>query len=133
VGAVGLGSGPDDQRAGHNLFCTCLGWSGLGVVIPTWDRTLPTVVGCLDRAMRGFGGAPTYWLTDNGKTVTVTHIAGIDMHHPTIVAAGLHNGVTIATCVPYDPESKGGSEATVRAARTDPVPTDIGQSSRICM
>jgi hypothetical protein len=33
-------------------------------------------------------------------------------------------GVTIATCVPADPESKGGSEATVRVAKADLVPTD---------
>ena len=32
--------------------------------------------------------------------------------------------MTIATCVPADPESKGGSEATVRIAKADLVPTD---------
>lgn len=33
------------------------------------------MIGCLDRAMRIFGGAPTYWLTNNEKTVTTTHAA----------------------------------------------------------
>ena len=46
------------------------------------------------------------------------------MRTPTIVAVGRHYGLTIATCVPADPESKGGSEATVRIARADLVPTD---------
>ena len=32
--------------------------------------------------------------------------------------------MTVATCVPADPESKGGSEATVRVAKADLVPTD---------
>ncbi len=32
--------------------------------------------------------------------------------------------MTITTCVPADPESKGGSEATVRIAKADLVPTD---------
>jgi hypothetical protein len=32
--------------------------------------------------------------------------------------------VSIVTCVPYDPESKGGVEATVRIAKADLVPTD---------
>jgi hypothetical protein len=32
--------------------------------------------------------------------------------------------LTIATCVPADPQSKGGSEATVRVAKADLVPTD---------
>lgn len=118
------GQGPTIGGRATNLFCAWLGWSRFRVVFPTWDRTLPTVIGCLDRAMRAFGAAPTYWLTDNEKTVTVDHVAGIAVRHPTIVAAGGHYGVTIATCVPFDPESKGGSEATVRVAKADLVPTD---------
>jgi len=51
-------------------------------------------------------------------------VAGIAVRHPLIVAAGGHYGVTIATCVPADPESKGGSEATVRIAKADLVPTE---------
>jgi len=50
-------------------------------------------------------------------------LAGIAIRHPLIVAAGKHYGVTITTCVPADPESKGGSEATVRIAKADIVPT----------
>jgi hypothetical protein len=30
----------------------------------------------------------------------------------------------VHACVPYDPESKGGSEATVRISKADLVPTD---------
>jgi len=86
--------------------------------------TLPTVIACLDSSMRRWGGAPTYWLTDNERTVTMDHVAGIAVRHPLIVAAGLHYGVTITTCVPADPESKGGSESTVKIAKADLVPTD---------
>ena len=32
--------------------------------------------------------------------------------------------MTICTCVPYDPESKGGSESSVKIAKADLVPTD---------
>ena len=67
--------------------------------------------------MRAFGGAPMYWLTDNERTVTIDHVAGIAVRHPEIVAVGGHYGITVATCVPADPESKGGSEATVRVAK----------------
>jgi transposase len=77
-----------------------LAWCRFRVVIPTWDRTLATVVGCLDRAMRAFGGSPTYWLTDNERTVTVDHVAGIAVRHPFIVSVGYHYGVTVATCAP---------------------------------
>ncbi len=94
------------------------------MVIPTWDRTLPTVIGCLDRAMRIWGGVQTYWLTDNERTVSIDHVAGIAVRNPNLVAAASHYGVTITTCVPYDPESKGGSEATVRIAKADLVPTE---------
>jgi transposase len=61
------GKRPDVAGRGMNLFCAWLGWSRTRVVIPTWDRTMPTLIGCLDRAMRVFGGAPTYWLTDNER------------------------------------------------------------------
>ena len=67
---------------------------------------------------------PTYGLTDNEKTVTVEHVCGIAVRHPVIVEVSRHYGLTIATCVPYDPQSKGGSEATVRVAKADLVPTD---------
>ncbi len=94
------------------------------MVLPTWDRTLPTVIGCLDRSMRAWGGAPTCWLTDNERTVTTDHVAGIAIRNPQIVAAASHYGVSVLTCVPADPETKGGSEATVRVAKADLVPTD---------
>jgi len=123
------GHGPTIRGRVTNLFCAWLAWCRHRVVIPTWDRTLPTVIACVDRSMRCWGGAPTYWLTDNERTVTIDHVAGIAVRHPQIVAAGLHYGVTVATCVPADPESKGGSEATVRIAKADLVPTDTNLRS----
>src|SRR5690606_18995243 len=59
----------------------------------------------------------------NERTVTIDHVAGIAVRHPQIVAAGGHYGITVAACVPADPESKGGSEATVRIAKADLAPT----------
>jgi hypothetical protein len=106
------------------LFCAWLAWSRFRVVLPLWDRTMPSVVMALDRALRAFGGAPTYALTDNERTVSTDHIAGIAVRNPQIVSVGRHYGLTVATCVPADPQSKGGSEATVRIARADLVPTD---------
>lgn len=115
--------GPDGRPRPTLLFCAWLAWSRFRVVIPTWDRKLGTLLTCLDTMLRLVGGAPTYALTDNEKTVTVEHIAGIPVRHPMIVAAGRHYGLTVHTCVPFDPESKGGSEATVRIAKADLVPT----------
>lgn len=115
--------GPDGRPRPTLLFCAWLAWSRFRVVIPTWDRKLGTLLTCLDTMLRQVGGAPTYGLTDNEKTVTVEHVAGIPVRHPMIVAAGRHYGLTVHTCIPFDPESKGGSEATVRIAKADLVPT----------
>jgi hypothetical protein len=93
------------------------------VVIPVFDKTLPTIVACLDSTLRRLGGVPAYALTDNEKTVTVEHVADVAVRNPEIVAVARHYGMTIRTCVPADPQSKGGSENTVKLAKADLVPT----------
>jgi hypothetical protein len=118
------GDGPVIDGRKVVLFCAWLAWSRYRVVVPLWDKTLPSVVMGLDRAFRYFDGVPTYALTDNEKTVSVGHVAGIAVRNQQIVAAGYHYGVSIQTCVPADPQSKGGSEATVKIAKADLVPTD---------
>src|SRR3954451_7407283 len=52
------------------------------------------------------------------------HVCGVAVRNPQIVSVARHYGLTITTCVPADPQSKGGSEATARIARADLVPTD---------
>src|SRR5215469_6804992 len=118
------GEGPRVNGRRTQLFCAWLSWSRFRVVIPTWDQTLGTLIGCLDATLRRVGGAPTYLLSDNAKTVTVEHVAGVAVRHPTIVAAGRHYGATVHSCEPFDPESKGGVEATVRIAKADLVPKE---------
>jgi hypothetical protein len=58
------GDGPVVAGRSMVLFCAWLAWSRVRVVVPLWDRTMPSVVMALDRTLRGFGGAPTYALTD---------------------------------------------------------------------
>ncbi len=118
------GEGPRVGGRRTNLFCAWVAWSRFRVVVPTWDRTLGTLVACLDDTLRRVGGAPTYLLTDNERTVTVEHVAGVAVRHPEMVAAGRHYGCKVETCVPYDPESKGGVESTVKVAKRDLVPTE---------
>ncbi len=119
-----FGDGPRIDGVPTVLFCAWLAWSRMRVIIPLLDRTMPSVVAALDRTFRLLGGAPTYVLTDNEKTVTDRHIAGIPVRNESMVAVANYYGVTITTCVPYDPESKGGSESTVRIAKADLVPTE---------
>lgn len=118
-----FGAGPVIDGVAVILFCAWLAWSRFRVIIPLSDKSLPSVIAALDRTFRLAGGAPTYVLTDNEKTVTDRHIAGIAVRNRTAVDVARYYGVTIATCVPFDPESKGGSEAAVRVAKADLVPT----------
>jgi transposase len=106
------------------LWCAWLAWSRYRVVLPVRDKTLPTVIACIDVTLRRFGGVPTYGLSDNEKTLTLDHIARIPVRHPTMVEVGHYYGITLTSCVPADPQSKGGSEATVRISSADLVPTD---------
>ncbi|MGQ0616402.1 MAG: Mu transposase domain-containing protein [Acidimicrobiia bacterium] len=119
-----FGDGPTVAGAKAVLFCAWLSWSRFRVVLPIRDKTLPTVIACMDATLRRFGGCPTYALTDNEKTVTVEHVARIAIRNPDMVAAAGHYGLSVATCLPADAPSKGGSEATVRVAKADLVPTD---------
>lgn len=119
-----FGQGPSVDGVPTVLFCAWLAWSRFRVVLAIADRSMPSVVAALDRTLRIIGGAPTYVLTDNEKTVTDRHIAGIAVRNEAMVSTANYYGVTICTCVPYDPESKGGSESTVRIAKADVVPTD---------
>ena len=119
-----FGDGPTVAGVKAVLFCAWLSWSRFRVVLPIRDKSLSTVVACIDATLRRFGGCPTYALTDNEKTVTVEHVARIAIRNPDMVAAAGHYGLTVATCLPADAPSKGGSEATVRVAKADLVPTD---------
>ncbi len=117
------GEGPRIGGRRTSLWCAWLAWSRFRIVIPVFDKTLPTVVSCLDATLRRIGGVPAFALTDNEKTITVEHVADIAVRNPEIVAVARHYGMTIRTCVPADPQSKGGSENTVKIAKADLVPT----------
>ena len=118
------GDGPRVNGRKTYLFCAWLAWSRFRVVIPVWDQTMGTLISCVDATLRRIGGVPAYLLGDNAKTVTVEHVAGVAVRHPTMVAAGRHYGATVHSCEPFDPESKGGVEATVKIAKADLVPKD---------
>jgi hypothetical protein len=119
-----FGDGPVIGDAATVLFCLWLAWCRFRVVLPLLDKTQPSVQAAIDVALRRIGGVPAYLLTDNEKTVTIDHVAGIPVRNPAAAAFGRHYGLTVATCVSYDPASKGGSESTVKIAKADLVPAD---------
>ena len=118
------GDGPVVDGVKTVLFVAWLAWSRFRVVIPLRDKTMPSVFAALDQAFRRLGGVPTYVLTDNEKTVTSEHIAGIPVRNPQLVAFARHYSVTVHTCVPADPASKGGTESSVKISKADLVPKD---------
>lgn len=119
-----FGDGPLIDGVRTTLFVAWLAWSRFRVVLAIRDKTGPSVMAALDVTLRRLGGAPTYVLTDNEKTVTTQHVAGMPVRNPAMVAWSRHYGVTIHTCVPADPASKGGSESSVKLAKADLVPKE---------
>jgi len=119
-----FGDGPVIEGKKTVLFVAWLAWSRFRVVIALRDRTAPTVFAALDRTFRIIGGAPTYVLTDNEKTVTVSHIAGVPVRNQQTVDFARYYGITVLTCQPADPATKGGSESSVKIAKADIVPKD---------
>ncbi len=66
-----FGDGPTVKGAKTTLFCAWLAWARFRV-LPIRDKTTASVFAALDVTLRRIGGAPTYVLTDNEKTVTVS-------------------------------------------------------------
>ena len=118
------GDGPVVDGVKTVLFVAWLAWSRFRVVIALRDKTMPSVFAALDQTFRRLGGVPTYVLTDNEKTVTVEHIAGIPVRNAQLVGFAEHYSVVVHTCVPADPASKGGAESSVKISRADLVPKE---------
>ena len=118
-----FGDGPLIEGVKTTLFVAWLAWSRFRVVLAIRDKTGPSVMAALAVTLRRLGGAPTYVLTDNEKTVT-EHVAGIAVRNPAMVDFARFYGVTVHTCQPCDPASKGGSESSVKIAKADLVPKD---------
>lgn len=119
-----FGDGPVIDGRKTVLFIAWLAWARFRIVIALRDRTAPSVFAALDRTFRTIGGAPTYVLTDNEKTVTVSHVAGVPVRNQQTVDFARHYAVTVLTCQPADPASKGGVESSVKLAKADIVPKD---------
>src|SRR5215207_7556033 len=85
-----FGDGPKVVGVATVLFVAWLAWCRFRVVIALPDRTQRSVIAALDRTFRILGGAPTYVLTDNEKTVTVEHVAGVPVRNREAVSFGRH-------------------------------------------
>ena len=126
VAAVRLRRRPASST-GSRRCCSWPGWPGrrFRVVIALRDQTAAVGVRRPGPSrFRLLGGAPTYVLTDNEKTVTVEHVAGVPVRNPQMrgVRPALRgHGAHLRA---GGPGRKGGVEATVKIAKADLVPTD---------
>ena len=123
------GDGPIVDGVKTVLFVAWLAFSRFRIVIALRDKTMPSVFAALDRCFRILGGAPTYVLTDNEKTVTTGHVAGVPVRNQQTLDFARHYGISVLTCQPADPATKGGVEASVKLAKADLVPTDTNLRS----
>ncbi len=57
--------------------------------------------------------------------LTVEHVARIAVRNPELVPIARYYGTVVRSCMPAGPASKGGTEATVRIAKRDLVPTAV--------
>ena len=119
-----FGDGPVVDGVKMVLFVAWLAWSRFRVVIALRDKTQP--VG--DRRV-----GPDVSAAGWGADVSVDrqredrhrrpHRGGAGAE-PEAVTFGRHYGITVLTCEPADPASKGGVEASVKISKADPVPTE---------
>ena len=80
------------------LFVAWVAWSRFRVVIPCWDQTSESLATCLDSMFRLVGGVTDYVLTDNAKTVTVRHIAGVPVRHPSTTSQSKSSSPEPSSC-----------------------------------
>lgn len=92
-----FGNGPRVNDVATQLFCAWLAWCRFRVVLALLDKTLPSVMAAIDATLRNFGGVPTYCLTDNEKTVTREHVAGIAVRNRQMLDFCRHYGLSIAS------------------------------------
>ena len=83
VGAVRLRRRPGGERGGDGAVLPVAGLvAGSGSCSRSWTRRRRRSGPPSTSALRRVGGVPAYLLTDNEKTVTVEHVAGIPVRNP---------------------------------------------------
>jgi hypothetical protein len=108
VGAVRLRERPRIGRTATILFCLWLAWPGFRVVFTLLDKSQPRSWPPPASRCAAWGRLTTCLLTDNEKTVTVKHVAGVPVRYLGAVASGGHYGLTVATCLPAGQGRQGG-------------------------
>ncbi|MFI8642994.1 hypothetical protein [Streptomyces chartreusis] len=114
------GEGPKVASGRTHLFCAWLPWYHFRVAIPAWDQTLGTLAACWTPPRDASAGSPSTCCPTTHTPSPSTASLRTRSATRRFAAAGKHYGSTVATCEPFDPESKGGVEATVKIAKGGP-------------
>lgn len=87
-----------------------MGFSRYSYAEFTGNESGVTLVACLERALRYFGGVPLHILCDNPKTIVIernAHGEGLHGYQKACPDLVKHYGLRVKLCTPYRAQAKG--------------------------
>jgi transposase len=100
-----------------SAFVMVLAWSRRMFVYFTFDQKIETLLDCHVKAFVAFGGVPRSILYDNMKTVVVERLGQSIRYHESLLEFCQHWLFQPSVCAPYQPQSKGRVERSIRYLR----------------
>jgi transposase len=100
-----------------SAFVMTLAWSRRMFVYFTFDQKIETLLDCHRRAFLTLGGVPRTILYDNMKTVVVERLGSSIRYHDALIEFREHWLFQPSVCAPYQPQSKGRVERSIRYFR----------------
>lgn len=100
-----------------SAFVMTLAWSRRMFVCFTFDQKIETLLACHREAFLAFGGVPRSILYDNMKTVVTERLGSQVRYHETLLDFSQHWLFEPSVCAPYQPQSKGRVERSIRYLR----------------
>ena len=100
-----------------SAFVMTLAWSRRMFVCFTFDQKIETLLNCHREAFLALGGVPRSILYDNMKTVVVERLGSQVRYHEALLEFCQHWLFQPSVCAPYQPQSKGRVERSIRYLR----------------
>jgi len=100
-----------------SAFVMVLSWSRKMFVYFTFDQKMETLLACHVKAFAAMGGVPRSILYDNMKTVVVERLGQSIRYHESLLEFCQHWLFQPSVCAPYQPQSKGRVERSIRYFR----------------
>ena len=100
-----------------SAFVMVLSWSRKMFVHFTFDQKIETLLSCHVKAFASLGGVPRSILYDNMKTVVVERLGQSIRYHESLLEFCQHWLFQPSVCAPYQPQSKGRVERSIRYFR----------------